>query len=433
MSNALAQLPSEYLESLKSYTVDESGDESLDFETTYHYDESYRDTMHVTVTNGNITSEVHKWYEGSTTFELGYALDNVGVSLQQQYWLSREVDAAGRIVNHTNYRLNTPSLIPELMILYTYDGDLVDTITWFFDFGSGLQLSDITTHLYDENNRLLERYVDAQEGSGSTDWWYIYEYDNEGNQIRQTIDRESSTTGQRYTWRDIVSIYNPDGTIYTETIAYAGQDGITVASTTLDTATTIEENTVQTTSFEYVEGELTRGQRSIITRGDAGHYLSGTTYLYDLGTKEFFPISGSENIWDESVLLEELSAPYYDDYPADFPYKLVEQFYYSDGGGFQDYRLTRREECIYKSTITAIEDQASFDISVYPNPATDYITIDMAGIDIAAKVLDYQGRAVVVQNLSNNTLDVSALPAGVYTVMITQEQQTMAEKFIKVK
>ena len=75
--------------------------------------------------------------------------------------------------------------------------------------------------------------------------------------------------------------------------------------------------------------------------------------------------------------------------------------------------------------LTGVSETTSAELSVFPNPATDQITI--AGLDgtkqYAATIVDISGRAVLNQpiNASAATLDVSALAPGVYVLCVTDE------------
>ena len=58
-------------------------------------------------------------------------------------------------------------------------------------------------------------------------------------------------------------------------------------------------------------------------------------------------------------------------------------------------------------------------ISLYPNPATDKVTLTMAEQG-EVNVMDVTGRMVMKQSVSvgDNTLDVSSLPNGLYYVKL---------------
>jgi len=82
---------------------------------------------------------------------------------------------------------------------------------------------------------------------------------------------------------------------------------------------------------------------------------------------------------------------------------------------------------------TAIHKTLASEVRVFPNPATDMIRF--MGIDNAstAKLFNITGRLVKnVQLHSTNTLDISDLPAGLYTISIfTHGGKNITSKFIK--
>lgn len=71
--------------------------------------------------------------------------------------------------------------------------------------------------------------------------------------------------------------------------------------------------------------------------------------------------------------------------------------------------------------------QTSF--TLYPNPAKDYVNIDIAENVNNNEVIVYDltGRQVLSQKLSSNTINVSALPAGIYILKI----DNITGKFVK--
>jgi hypothetical protein len=76
-------------------------------------------------------------------------------------------------------------------------------------------------------------------------------------------------------------------------------------------------------------------------------------------------------------------------------------------------------------------------ISVYPNPATDYISINQNSSStlIEIKILDLTGREIgnrPVQKGENNIrISVSDFPSGVYLISFTTDQGTKVRKLIK--
>lgn len=70
------------------------------------------------------------------------------------------------------------------------------------------------------------------------------------------------------------------------------------------------------------------------------------------------------------------------------------------------------------------------ELSIYPNPATDMITINSISKVNQVDVFDTAGKKVNVK-LDANTVNVSSLPKGAYVMKITTAGSTEVKKFIK--
>jgi photosystem II stability/assembly factor-like uncharacterized protein len=76
---------------------------------------------------------------------------------------------------------------------------------------------------------------------------------------------------------------------------------------------------------------------------------------------------------------------------------------------------------------------AELNISIYPNPATDILTLETNGIQInAIEIYSLFGQLIMSKNISNNqTIDLSDLSAGVYIVAIHTEHGTFKKRLVK--
>ena len=73
-------------------------------------------------------------------------------------------------------------------------------------------------------------------------------------------------------------------------------------------------------------------------------------------------------------------------------------------------------------------------VDIYPNPASDMLTIKtLPGAYAAFTISNAMGQHVVQQTITSaiNTVDVKALPAGIYYITLTGEQGKKVEKFVK--
>lgn len=76
----------------------------------------------------------------------------------------------------------------------------------------------------------------------------------------------------------------------------------------------------------------------------------------------------------------------------------------------------------------ALEEIKTTDIKLFPNPTTDYITIELSNVSLVSEVIIYNsfGQIVLQQrnlNDSSTTLNVMHLPAGIYTVSILDKNK----------
>ncbi|GEP49533.1 hypothetical protein FNO01nite_02050 [Flavobacterium noncentrifugens] len=71
--------------------------------------------------------------------------------------------------------------------------------------------------------------------------------------------------------------------------------------------------------------------------------------------------------------------------------------------------------------------------SIAPNPATDFVTIQMKNNEIIRnlKIVDVNGRIIIESNPIENTLDLSQLQKGTYFAQIKTDSGTFAKKIIK--
>lgn len=76
------------------------------------------------------------------------------------------------------------------------------------------------------------------------------------------------------------------------------------------------------------------------------------------------------------------------------------------------------------------------DINIYPNPSSDIIIIETAFADkeeLKLVVMDYMGKEVTGKTINSDDylVDISNLPKGIYTVLVTKQNQIISKKFIK--
>ena len=85
------------------------------------------------------------------------------------------------------------------------------------------------------------------------------------------------------------------------------------------------------------------------------------------------------------------------------------------------------------SPTTDVDDAHGVALNIYPNPAREYISVDIEG-DCTYSIIDMNGRTVAVGTLSGDktsrTIDISALDEGVYFVSLTNGNNVYRRKLI---
>ncbi|MPS74153.1 MAG: T9SS type A sorting domain-containing protein [Chryseobacterium sp.] len=94
-------------------------------------------------------------------------------------------------------------------------------------------------------------------------------------------------------------------------------------------------------------------------------------------------------------------------------------------GGYNLYILTLEEE----ELVTQDIPKGTF--SIYPNPTSDFITIDTKEKINSVEIYDSAGRKLTAEFNSNNQIDVRKLINGVYYIRITTDKNNLISKFIK--
>jgi hypothetical protein len=82
------------------------------------------------------------------------------------------------------------------------------------------------------------------------------------------------------------------------------------------------------------------------------------------------------------------------------------------------------------SAINEIKEEKAF--SVYPNPTSDKLTIDTKGENIrSVEVINTLGQVVLHPMVLNNSIDISSLSAGMYTLSVTTFNGTATQRILK--
>ena len=111
--------------------------------------------------------------------------------------------------------------------------------------------------------------------------------------------------------------------------------------------------------------------------------------------------------------------------PAGQPYVA-----YEDYG--TDFKATVMK---YDSVYVGVKEPQESRISLYPNPATDKITVETLGTTGKSNlaIVNLEGQRLITRQITKpkTQIDISSLPSGVYFVRITNEKTLEVGKIIK--
>ena len=81
--------------------------------------------------------------------------------------------------------------------------------------------------------------------------------------------------------------------------------------------------------------------------------------------------------------------------------------------------------------VSAVHNPSAITLSVYPNPVTDILKIDIDAKIAAVEMLDLNGKSLLLQKGNQNTFDISSLETGSYILRVTTVKNTINKLIIK--
>lgn len=120
----------------------------------------------------------------------------------------------------------------------------------------------------------------------------------------------------------------------------------------------------------------------------------------------------------------------------DHTIQLASAFDFNTGTGQYIFSADEILEAMDQNCAVPVIEKELEEISLYPNPANDVLTISTQSIserDIT--IFDLVGNIALQQSFTNNsslqlTIDISALPAGMYTVVVNGGKTTSTQKLV---
>jgi hypothetical protein len=150
--------------------------------------------------------------------------------------------------------------------------------------------------------------------------------------------------------------------------------------------------------------------------------------------------SMNPNEYEQPNFFDLDSSTYTTQYPYGYGYANydgtwcpVTQFELYEGADPHATFLERVNVC--ENVVVGIKKLTPESISIYPNPATDKITIETSGEtqESYLAIVNIEGQQIMTSEITQpkNTIDISKLPSGVYFVRLTGDRTVEVRKFVK--
>jgi hypothetical protein len=111
--------------------------------------------------------------------------------------------------------------------------------------------------------------------------------------------------------------------------------------------------------------------------------------------------------------------------PSGQPYVAYADFEYS-------YQATVMK---YDSVYTGLNSHQQQKVSIYPDPATEKITIEISKAEKQSNlsIVNLEGQQLITSQITGpkTQIDISNLPSGVYFVRLTNDKTVEVGKFVK--
>ncbi len=411
-----------------------------------------------------ITGKNTYLYDGKYHIEVQYwNVDTATGNYVLTYKMLLTRDTLHRIVTTTSYSLSGSNLVPTYKDSTIYDGS-TETKLQVYSFRydtttSQWTKSSLTTYTYDNNNNLteelsqvwdnltsswvnswkevhtytngLETQIERLQWNTSTSQWSpstktTKAYDNNNNlveEIKYTADASGNYVPMekqvwqydnnnlkiaeaRYQWSTAQNMwFNQDSTIHIYVNSMPARDTVFKGDTTAWVYDRLNIYTID--SNNQLTGMLQK-------KWTAGQWIDNIKYTityenYDIN-QVVYPEGNLEGI---NAPVSQLSIYLW--MSTSWQEIMSQTYYYSS---YTEWRLSNIQDVIVNK------------IKIYPNPAVDYITVDLQGT-YHLSIYDLGGKLVLQRMADSSRIHISNLKPGIYILKIKQNGTTKSSIFIK--
>ena len=327
------------------------------------------------------------------------------------------------------------------VLLYDNKGNITSVEYQYWDSYENAWISDeLYEYEYNSNNlRTKESYFYFDYGVKETGWKNEYEYD--GNLNNTAVYGYSwNNTDYEYSDKTIIT-YRTDNKISTYTLYYWETNGWLE-----DSQNTYLYNNqglnIETVIKTWYNNSWTNSQKANYAYDANNNMDEMIIYDYDFLTSTWLEKTLTTNTYDntftfnESILprgniLPQITYPNFNVNTSNIPLTAYFASYSNNQWvGYQDVTYFYSDVMIEQ---TNIENNSNSKITLYPNPASDFITI--SGIEGTSKIILTNEIGLIVQQsiIDNNILTLENLKSGVYFYTISQNNTTITTGTIIIK
>ena len=389
--------------------------------------------------------------EGEVTREFAsdfLYLDNGKLSRYEfpEYGITADYQYTGDFLDQENISHEGGHPIFHETNIYTYENEQIKTITHLV---GQMGFSQFWVYSYYDDGR-LERKDFKEDGDDDYHRHWLYEYENGGRTVvasyytswvtQGMLLREKTTKQFDDDYTLVLSnteSYNESGelTSVTQTVYNYTLYGLPETKTTQTLVEGEWRNTSVIRYFYDEEGQITEQLKGIWddenSDWDYTHKIcfeiSEQEQTY---TVSFYKKNNGEWVWDvfnnQTILFGDVLKPQ----QRALSYMVFEEMNGYGNINQIEFTMERMNKPIYLFA----EEHMGSDINIYPNPAKDQLHTQFSPDvqPVQVELYDLQGRLVRTQRSAFETIDLSRLPAGTYTMrVVMKDGKTYSDKVVK--
>lgn len=317
---------------------------------------------------------------------------------------------------------------------YEYDanGRLVKAKSYWDESNGSLLQQSVTSFVYNTSNNLVSEAIEVMTNGDTAISNYTYDANNQ--LIVQLSEYKSSDTTN---WTYSKAVYNFDAAGRRNKFeAFNGQNPAQLSIWLRDTLLYNANNKVDSVwTFRFQNGNPVPDSKSgHLYDGNGNNYLSQKN-IYDTASNSWHFYKKNESQYNLNYLANNM-LPYW---PAIWWFNSWDIFYtnvpdqdnvYDFNNNTNTWALSKKTNYYYSPMeITSTKTASTSQASLYPNPATNVLNVQLSGNATEGQIslYDAQGRRVLNQTVSTqqSTLDLQALPQGMYFYRLQTDGQKL--------